>query len=41
MLLYDLVERCNYRNENLATCGQCQDCEYGDDCPHDCTVCLG
>lgn len=41
MLLYDLVERCNYRNENLDAHEQCQDCEYGCDCPHDCTVCLG
>lgn len=40
MLLYELVERCHYRNGNEITHEQCVDCSYGDDCPHNCLECL-
>ncbi len=40
MLLYDLVEKCNYRNANLVAHEQCQHCEYGCDSPHNCMICL-
>lgn len=40
MLLYELVEKCNYRNGGEGVHEQCEDCTYGKFCPHDCKVCL-
>lgn len=40
MFLYELVEKCNYRNGGESTHEQCVDCTYGDSCPHDCKLCL-
>lgn len=40
MLLYELVEKCNYRNGNQIMHEQCEDCAYGEDCPHNCIKCL-
>lgn len=40
MLLYELVERCHYRNENEITHEQCGECSYGCDCPRNCLTCL-
>lgn len=36
MLLYDLIDRCNYRNGAETDHEQCVDCSFGDNCPHDC-----
>lgn len=40
MLIYELVEKCNIRNEGKIIHNQCEDCTYGDECPHDCKKCL-
>lgn len=40
MLLYELVEKCNDRNEGVSVHEQCADCTYGESCPHDCKICL-
>ncbi len=36
MLLYDLIEKCSYRDEFQNEHEQCEDCSYGDNCPGDC-----
>ena len=40
MLLYDLIEKCSYRDEYQKEHEQCEDCSYGDCCPRDCQSCL-
>ena len=40
MLLYDLIEKCSYRDEFQNEHEQCEDCSYGDNCPGDCQKCL-
>ena len=40
MLLYDLIEKCSYRDEYQKEHEQCEDCSYGDCCPRDCQDCL-
>lgn len=40
MLLYDLIEKCSYRDEFQSTHEQCEDCSYGDRCSGDCQKCL-
>lgn len=40
MLLYELVEKCNYRNAGESVHEQCVDCTYGESCPRDCKTCL-
>lgn len=40
MLLYNLIEKCSYRDEFQANHEQCMDCSYGDCCPHNCQNCL-
>ncbi len=40
MLIYELVEKCNMRNESKIIQKQCEGCTYGDECPHDCKKCL-
>lgn len=40
MLLYDLIEKCSYRDEYQKEHEQCEDCSYGKCCPRDCQSCL-
>ncbi len=40
MLLYDLIEKCSYRDEFQNGHEQCLDCSYGNHCPGDCQICL-
>ena len=40
MLLYDLIEKCSYRDEYQKEHEQCEYCSYGDCCPRDCQSCL-
>lgn len=40
MLLYDLIEKCSYRDEFQNGHEQCLDCSYGDHCPGNCQICL-
>lgn len=40
MLLYDLIEKCSYRDEYQKEHKQCEDCSYGKCCPRDCQSCL-
>jgi len=40
MLLYDLIEKCSYRDEFQNEHEQCEDCSYGDNCPGDCQKCM-
>lgn len=40
MLLYDLIEKCSYRDKFQNEHEQCEDCSYGDNCPGDCQKCM-
>ncbi len=40
MLLYDLIEKCSYRDEFQNGHEQCLDCSYGDHCSGNCQICL-
>ena len=40
MLLYDLLEKCSYRDEFQREHEQCVDCSYGKSCPRNCQRCL-
>lgn len=40
MLLYDLLEKCSYRDEFQRKHEQCVDCSYGKSCPRNCQRCL-
>lgn len=40
MLLYDLIEKCSYRDEFQSIHEQCEDCSYGERCSGDCQKCL-
>lgn len=40
MLLYDLIQKCSYRDEFQNEHEQCEDCSYGECCPRDCQSCL-
>lgn len=35
MLIYEILEKCINRYEK-PECEQCEDCSYGEYCPHDC-----
>ena len=39
MLIYEILEKCINRYEK-PECEQCEDCSYGEYCPHDCEKCL-
>ena len=38
MLIYEILEKCINRYEK-PECEQCEDCSYGEYCPHDCEKC--
>lgn len=40
MLLYNLIEKCSYRDEFQNKHEQCANCSYGKCCPRDCQSCL-
>ena len=40
MLLYDLIEKCSYRNELRNKSEKCEDCSYRNCCPGNCQICL-
>lgn len=40
MLLYDLIQKCSYRDEFRNKHEQCENCSYGEYCLRDCQICL-
>lgn len=40
MLIYNLIEKCCYRDKFQNNHEQCENCSYGEYCPQDCQVCL-